>query len=80
MRVILFLCAAVAMWMPVQMAYAGDDADAADIVILSVKPRSPDVKPIPMSIPATGHEAGPAATASDKAKRVASADDANRGR
>ncbi len=41
------LWALIAACLPLHGVYAEDrDADADDIVILSVKPRSPDVKPI----------------------------------
>lgn len=53
----LFLCAMIAASLPLQMAYAVDvDADADDIVILSVKPRSPDVKPIAVAVTAKGQD------------------------
>jgi hypothetical protein len=74
MRIILSLCAVMVMCAPVHFAYADDDADAADIVILSVKPRSPDVKPVPMSIPVSGHDENAVGT-SDQARRVASGED-----
>jgi hypothetical protein len=60
----LFFCAVLAVSLPFQMSHAADaDADADDIVILSVKPRSPDVKPIAVAVSAKGQEtvaSGPA--------------------
>jgi len=37
---------------PFGAVLAEDDADSADIVILAVAPRSPDVKPVIMTVPA----------------------------
>ena len=60
----LFFCTVLAVSLPFQMSYAADtDADADDIVILSVKPRSPDVKPIAVAVSAKGQDiaaSGPA--------------------
>jgi hypothetical protein len=56
----LLFCAV--MFLPFQMSHA-TDADADDIVILSVKPRSPDVKPIAVAVSAKGQDiiaSGPA--------------------
>jgi hypothetical protein len=76
MRFLLPLCAAIAMLAPFHMTYAGEpDADSSDIVILSVKPRSPDVKPIAMSVSANGHEAPATGRPEDKAQRIASGTD-----
>jgi len=58
----LFICAVLAASLPLHMACAADtDSDTDDIVILSVKPRSPDVKPIaaPVSAQAQDIAAGP---------------------
>jgi hypothetical protein len=58
----LLFCAVLAMFLPFQMSHA-TDADADDIVILSVKPRSPDVKPIAVAVSAKGQDiiaSGPA--------------------
>jgi hypothetical protein len=58
----LFFCAMLAASIPFQMSHAAD-ADADDIVILSVKPRSPDVKPIAVAVSAKGQDivaSGPA--------------------
>jgi hypothetical protein len=53
----LFFCAVLAVFLPFQMSHAADtDADADDIVILSVKPRSPDVKPIAVAVSAKGQD------------------------
>ena len=53
----LFFCAVLAVSLPFQMSHAADtDADADDIVILSVKPRSPDVKPIAVAVSAKGQD------------------------
>jgi hypothetical protein len=60
----LFFCAVLAVSLPFQMSHAADtDADANDIVILSVKPRSPDIKPIAVAVSAKGQDisaSGPA--------------------
>jgi hypothetical protein len=60
----LLFCAVLAVFLPFQMSHATDtDADADDIVILSVKPRSPDIKPIAVAVSAKGQEiaaSGPA--------------------
>jgi hypothetical protein len=58
----LLFCAVLAVFLPFQMSHA-TDADADDIVILSVKPRSPDIKPIAVAVSAKGQEiaaSGPA--------------------
>jgi hypothetical protein len=51
----LFFCAVLSMLLPFQMSHAAD-TDADDIVILSVKPRSPDVKPIAVAVSAKGQD------------------------
>ena len=51
----LLFCAVLAGFLPFQISHAAD-ADANDIVIVSVKPRSPDVKPIAVAISAKGQE------------------------
>jgi hypothetical protein len=60
----LFFCAVLAVSLPFQMSHAADtDADADDIVILSVKPRSPDVRPIAVAVSSKGRDiaaSGPA--------------------
>jgi len=53
------ICAMVAVFLPLQIASAADatsDPDADDIVILAVKPRSPDVKPIAAPVSAHGQD------------------------
>jgi hypothetical protein len=53
----LFICAVIAASLPLHIACAADtDSDANDIVILSVKPRSPDVKPIAAPVSAQGQD------------------------
>jgi len=59
----LFFCALLAGSIPFQMSHAADDADADDIVILSVKPRSPDVKPISVAVSAKGQDVAAAGSA-----------------
>jgi len=73
MRFIPALCVVVAMSAPLHLANAAD-ADDDDIVILSVKPRSPDVKPIAASMPVHDDHAANAdksSANSDKPARVA---------
>jgi hypothetical protein len=57
---------------PASFAFAADsgaggsDSDESGIVILAVKPRSPDVRPIMMSVTSAGHDSAPANIANDK--------------
>ena len=58
----LFFCVVLAAFVPFHLGHAAD-TDADDIVILSVKPRSPDVKPIAAAVSAKGQDiaaSGPA--------------------
>ena len=53
----LFFCALLAASIPFQMSHAADtDADADDIVILSVKPRDPNIKPIAAAVSPKGQD------------------------
>ena len=71
MRSLLSLCAILLALAPLRLIHAAEsDADADDIVILSVKPRSPDVRPITMSVPADGRNT--AVPQQDKVQRIAS--------
>jgi hypothetical protein len=62
MKWALLFCVATVTALPVSFAYAQKD-DGDDIVILAVKPRSPDVKPIAAAVSATGHDIGKTPTA-----------------
>ena len=64
----LFFCALLAASIPFQMSHAADDADADDIVILSVKPRSPDVKPIAVAVSAKGQDIAAASGPADRTR------------
>jgi hypothetical protein len=58
----LLFCVAAATALPISLAAAAQAGDD-DIVILAVKPRSPDVKPIAASVTAQGQDvAKPQAT------------------
>ena len=62
MKWALFFCAVSVAALPFQVTYAaGNDDD--DIVILAVKPRSPDVKPIAASVSPNGQDASKPQTA-----------------
>jgi hypothetical protein len=76
MKFLLSLCAVVLAAASFNLACAAEtDSDASDIVILSVKPRSPEVKPIAMSVSASGHETVVTEQRGDKVQRVASSTD-----
>ena len=55
MKWALLFCAAAAATLPFSLAAAAPNADD-DIVILAVKPRSPDVKPIAAAVSPSGHD------------------------
>jgi hypothetical protein len=75
MRRALALCAVVLALAPFRMGVAAE-ADASDIVILSVKPRGADVKPIAASISASGHDTAAPQHLGDKPQNIASINDA----
>jgi hypothetical protein len=70
MKWALLFCAAVAVSLPLQIVHAAQ-SDDDDIVILSVKPRSPDVKPIAAAVTSKGQDLGktPAAQAGTQVAR-----------
>jgi hypothetical protein len=51
----LLFCVAAAATLPISLAAAAPNADD-DIVILAVKPRSPDVKPIAAAVSPSGQD------------------------
>jgi hypothetical protein len=53
----LLLCVAAAATLPISFAVAAQSNDD-DIVILAVKPRSPDVKPIAAAVSPSGQDIG----------------------
>ena len=55
MKWALFFCAVTVAAMPFQMTMAAQNDDD-NIVILAVKPRSPDVKPIAAAVSSTGQD------------------------
>jgi hypothetical protein len=55
MKWALFFCAVFVAALPFQIAYAAQKDDD-DIVILAVKPRSPDVKPIAAAVSPKGQD------------------------
>ena len=78
MRRVLSFCAVILTLAPFLSANAASsDADADDIVILSVKPRSPYVKPIAVRVSADGHEAAVKARPATSTQRIASGTDAS---
>jgi hypothetical protein len=63
----LLLCVAAAASLPVSFASAAQSSDD-DIVILSVKPRSPDVKPIAAAVSPGGQDISKIQTAQASAQ------------